>query len=693
MKTAAIAIMSIIAFLTQITHSQTPPITLFNFAPPFDPATIQTSDSNVSIASGTLYISTGRENRWPGITLKAPKGHWNLAKYTELTIDVQNTGSNKVNITCRVDNPGADGQKNCVNGTINLDPGKKGTLTVRFHPTPWVLSEPTEIIGMRGWPQASGKLDTSNVTQLLLFVADPKADHSFTIDNITVTGSVKMLDSKTLFPIIDTFGQFIHDDWPGKTHSVTELKNHHSTEIKDIAANPGPSDRNKYGGWTKGPKLKTTGNFRTEKYKGKWWLVDPDGHLFWSHGIDCVGTGNATPISDRENYYAALPKDTSPLAKFYGQGSWAPHGYYNDHSPYKTYDFSQANFVRKYGPNWENTFADLTHQRLKSWGMNTIANWSDSKIYLMRKTPYTGTLSANARKIEGSEGYWTKFADVFDESFRNNLRKRIASEEGKSLNDPWCIGYFVDNELGWGDETSLAVGTLASPADQPAKIVFVNDLKAKYNTIEKLNAAWSTNHTSWDALLKSQETPDRNKADDDLKTFYTKIAETYFKTIRDEIKAAAPNQLYMGCRFAWVNDRAARAAAKYCDIVCYNRYEYSVADLQMPDQIDMPIIIGEFHFGALDRGMFHTGLKATKDQNDRAATYKNYVEGALANPYIVGTHWFQYKSQATTGRGDGENYQIGFIDTCGTPYPETITASRQVGYNMYEYRAGQETRP
>jgi hypothetical protein len=72
--------------------------------------------------------------------------------------------------------------------------------------------------------------------------------------------------------------------------------------------------------------------------------------------------------------------------------------------------------------------------------------------------------------------------------------------------------------------------------------------------------------------------------------------------------------------------------------------------------------------------------------NHRAETYKNYVQGALANPYIVGTHWFQYKDQATTGRGDGENYQIGFVDICDTPYPETITAVRQVGYNMYEYR-------
>jgi hypothetical protein len=304
----------------------------------------------------------------------------------------------------------------------------------------------------------------------------------------------------------------------------------------------------------------------------------------------------------------------------------------------------------------------------------------------MRRTPYVCTISYNARTLEGSEGYWGKFYDVFDPSFREELRKRLASEEGKAANDPWCIGYFVHNELAWGDEVSLAVATLISPAEQPAKKVFLEDLKAKYATIDKLNAAWGTQHATWEALLQSRQAPDKEKAKADLAAFYTKTAETYFGTIRDELRKVAPSQLYMGCRFAWVNDRAAKAAAKFCDVVGYNRYSYSVEDHRLPDEIDKPTIIGEFHFGALDRGMFHTGLKKTANQQDRADKYKTYVQGALRNPYIVGTHWFQYKDQATTGRGDGENYQIGFIDICDRPYPEIVAASREVGYNLYQYR-------
>jgi hypothetical protein len=539
---------------------------------------------------------------------------------------------------------------------------------------------------MRGAPVQNRKIDPSNVTQLLIFVSRPKTEYSFELDNIRAADSVKILDTKTYFPFIDEFGQYIHKDWPGKSHSQQELIAQGKAEQKDLAAHPGPSDRNKFGGWTAGTQLKATGFFRVQKYQGKWWLVDPEGRLFWSHGIDCVRASNATPITDREHYFTNLPKANSQFAKFYGGGSWAPHGYYKDHSPYRTYDFSRANFLRKYGPDWPRAFADITHRRLKSWGLNTIANWSDSKIYLMRKTPYVATISFTAKTLEGSKGYWGKFYDVFDPTFPLALRKRLAREKSASASDPWCIGYFVHNELSWGDETSLAVAALISPPDQRAKKVFIKDLKAKYKTIDALNTAWSTEHRNWDDLLQSTYPPAKDKASEDLTAFYTRTAETYFQTIREEVKKVAPHQLYMGCRFAWVNDLAARAATKFCDIVSYNRYSYSVENHRLPDGIDMPIIIGEFHFGALDRGMFHTGLRKTANQQDRADKYESYVRGALSNPYIVGTHWFQYKDQATTGRGDGENYQIGFIDICDTPYPEIVKASRKIAQNLYQYR-------
>jgi hypothetical protein len=245
---------------------------------------------------------------------------------------------------------------------------------------------------------------------------------------------------------------------------------------------------------------------------------------------------------------------------------------------------------------------------------------------------------------------------------------------------------FVDNELAWGAERSLAIAALASPPTQAAKLAFAEDLKKKYGTIGKLNAAWATEHADWPALLTSQTPPDESKASDDLEAFSTRIAQQYFRVCRDAVKEHAPHTLYLGCRFAWVNDRAVRAAAEYCDVIGFNKYRYTVADFSLPEGVDAPAIIGEFHFGALDRGMFHTGLKATDSQLHRADAYRSYVRGALQNQWLVGTHWFQFGDQATTGRGDGENYQIGFLDVCDTPYPEIIQAARDIAEQMYSMR-------
>ena len=102
-------------------------------------------------------------------------------------------------------------------------------------------------------------------------------------------------DLRAFFPFIDEFGQYMHRDWPGKTGSVAEMKAQRKAEQNDLAAHAGPAQRNRYGGWAVGPKREATGWFRAEKHAGKWWLVDPEGRLSWSHGVDCVRARSATP--------------------------------------------------------------------------------------------------------------------------------------------------------------------------------------------------------------------------------------------------------------------------------------------------------------------------------------------------------------------------------------------------------------
>jgi hypothetical protein len=550
---------------------QAPPVVLFDFSAGFDVESVPATDAAICWTDdGRLTLLTRHKHPWPGIVLAAPEGKWDLSQYGHLALDVKNTGTNRVAVRCRVDNPGADGRRHCETGALDLGPGESGVLEVPF---PWnaFAGQELEFINMRGVPAGADVLDTSNVTQLIVFVPRPKEDHAFEIDNIRAAGVSPSPEgapwsAEEFFPFIDEFGQFIHKEWPGKTHSVEEMRARLEEEDRDLAAHPAPPDRNQYGGWTGGPQLEATGYFRPEKYEGKWWLVDPEGRLFWSHGIDCVGSwGAGTPITDREHYFRNLPEEDSPFAQFYGgsgEGRW--------------YNFTGANALRKYGENWDPIYRERAHRRLRSWGFNTIGNWSDHRIWLMKKTPYTVAIHYWSKQLEVPEGFGAKLYDVFDPSFRQALRERFERERDGSAGDPWCIGYFVDNESRWGDEVALAVGALLSPASQAAKQVFVEDLKAKYDQIERLNAAWGTSHASWEALLECREAPDREKASEDLTVFCAKTAETYFRVVREELKRVAPNQLYLGCRFSWwANEGAVRAAAKH--LTCQSSWASSTS--------------------------------------------------------------------------------------------------------------------
>jgi hypothetical protein len=344
--------------------------------------------------------------------------------------------------------------------------------------------------------------------------------------------------------------------------------------------------------------------------------------------------------------------------------------------------------MRKYGPDWQERFAEVSHRRLRSWGLNTIGNWSSPQVYAQKKTPYVVTVNFGGKLLQGSQGYWGKFRDVFDPDFRTQVRAAMERRVGDSADDPWCIGYFVDNEISWGgDDVALALAALASPPEQVAKQVFAQELKDKYGSIERLNAAWGTSHASWEALLQSTDTPDPVKARAELTAFHARTARTYFQTVRDAVREYAPKKLYLGCRFAWANTPAVAAAAEFCDVVSYNIYRLDISSFRFPVEADVPIIIGEFHMGALDRGMFHTGLVSVDSQQDRAEAYQGYVRSVLRHPQFVGCHWFKYRDEPTTGRPlDEENYQIGFLDIADTPYAETIQAARELGASLYSYR-------
>ena len=85
------------------------------------------------------------------------------------------------------------------------------------------------------------------------------------------------------------------------------------------------------------------------------------------------------------------------MKEFY-YSCWTLHGHYAGRSPL-CFDFIRANLFRKFGHAWRGRSTAMAHRRLRSWGLNTIANWSDADIYLERKTPYVATVHFGGKML------------------------------------------------------------------------------------------------------------------------------------------------------------------------------------------------------------------------------------------------------------------------------------------------------
>ncbi|MFB3883275.1 MAG: beta-agarase [Armatimonadota bacterium] len=646
--------------------------------------------------SGTALTMEVLSGEGPAsVTIPAPDGTWDLSDHRYVAVDLRNRGLQEAMVSLEVHSRGADAWDNRNDVTTVLLPGQSKTVKALIVRLPLAedsalgryFAGPTGVAGgqyssgMLGLPGGFAwhwnRIDPSQVTEVTVSLPFPEGGEAIEVAAVRAEGRYDPpgeQELKTTFsPFVDEFGQYRHHEWPGKIHSADDLLKAREAEDSDLAAHPGPPGWSQFGGWASGPQLEAKGFFYVARYEGKWWLVDPEGRLFWSHGPDCIGFDWAsTRVEGREHYFADLPEEGSPLGEFYWRrGQEQRVGY----------SFARANLWRKYGPDWRSLYTDRVHARLRSWGMNTVANWSSPEIYSVRRTPYVVEVHYGARNIEGNH----KLPDPFDAGFREAVRASIAARH-ESAGDPWCIGYFVDNELNWQRDIEAAVLVSKAPPDQAAKQALLDGLRAKYRSIGALNAAWGTRYPSWDGFLACREAPDPQRSHDDLATFFERMTETYFRVCREEVKAASPNALYLGCRLHQLNPRVVRIAARYCDVLSINCYRYDPRMMPLPDGIDLPVIIGEWHFGALDRGPLHPGLRHVQDQSERAVMYKSYLGSALSHPLLVGAHWFQYGDQATTGRDDGENCQVGFIDTCDTPYPETVQACREAAYGMYEHR-------
>jgi agarase len=267
---------------------------------------------------------------------------------------------------------------------------------------------------------------------------------------------------------------------------------------------------------------------------------------------------------------------------------------------------------------------------LVTWGMNTAGCWSDQAV--------EGEGISLAIRCRVSGAHEKSFPDVFDPSWRESVIKAALTECSPHRYDPKILGYFTDNELPWKheDEARAFVGEfLKLPADAPG------------------NSEAARACAGGEASIRA---------------FRERVAEIYFKTTAEAIRAADPNHMILGCRFAGRPPLGVVARmAGYADIVSINNYSLHPPLALLHDMAraaGIPVLVSEFSFKGPAPGLATEGSgPVLTSQQERATAFTRYAGDLLKDPVCIGYHWFKY----------GDNWQ-GVLQADGTPWPELTAA-------------------
>lgn len=465
-----------------------------------------------------------------------------------------------------------------------------------------------------------------------------------TIRNITL--SVDDPGDKYLekTPAYDEFGQSIRSDYPEKVHSLSDLKRDWAKEdaLEDISYDYGYS---KYGGYLAHRYDEGTGHFRVVKIDNKWWFVDPEGYLFLSVGVDCVGIGQGGSIRDldkRREIYRELPPN-----EFSARG--------RKEQP----SFGAWNLERRYGEDFEEPASRMVINRMRRWGLNTIANWSDSKIYSRNEMAFIVPMDDL-----GMDAELMSLCDTYDPAYRQHIDESVSGFVKRFIGNPWLIGYFVSNEPAWINQEVRLCQLILNGKDRPIREALVAFLKEKGDT-------------------------EANR-----RTFILNTFDTFLAAVSESLEKYDPDHLNLGIRFGdpdTLGEDLLGICKNHFDVFSFNCYQL-VPDREMLDRaaeiLDLPMIIGEYHFGTVDRGLAQS-LWQVESEEERGVAYRYYTENAYAHPNFVGTGYFQWCDQDITGRFDGENYNCGLVDVTDRPYEKMVEAVSMTSSNLYKIHSGE----
>lgn len=340
--------------------------TLFNFVRPADVVQVATQDASLP-QSNAEQTAEGEVLRrvifnpvaQPTLRLTPQTGAWDWSQSGVMSLRIQSAMNWAVTLYVKIQSN--DGKT--LISRVDLPAGPAQTLLVPLQPT-----SPLNL-GMKAGPpmpmtfdgqrillaSSDGELDRSQVVSVTLSMDQPKVAQSILLERFGVQNA-EAVTQAAYGGLVDAYGQSTRSRWPEKINNDEQLKSAAAKERQQLdtwLAERAKAPLDKFGGSTQGPTFKASGFFRSEKREGRWYLVTPEGHPFYSLGVNTVtSTVSQTYVAGREWMFESLPESGEALASHYGEGdnrggNGADRG--RGYNAGRWYDFYGANLQRLYG--------------------------------------------------------------------------------------------------------------------------------------------------------------------------------------------------------------------------------------------------------------------------------------------------------------------------------------------------------
>ena len=427
----------------------------------------------------------------------------------------------------------------------------------------------------------------------------------------------------------------------------------------------------RYGGWADrkidGP---APGFFRARNVGPRWWMVDPDGHLFFNVGMNGLSPGRKSPQAGKA-------------------------------------------FPEKFGT--EEAWRDRETAMLRELGFNSAGAWSSDELLAGSPTrlAYTPTWSFMSRYGKkrggtypepGHTGYPNKCIFVFDpefEAFADEYAKQLAARK----DDPWLLGHFTDNELPFPkDALDRFLELPESDPGHRAAVRWLEDRKGSARAARAVRAvrdlAAHTKAAPPSPAVKPTPPIPRTPAltVEDRAEFQGYVVDRYLTIVCGAIRRYDPNHMILGPRFYGderESEPAFRAIGKHLDVVAVNLYHVWTPgeEIRLWERWSgRPVILTEWYAKGMDSGLSNISGAgwSVYTQEDRGRFYQNFTLGMLEAPACVGWHWFKYMDNDPTdpkAELSNQDSNKGIVRTDYQPYEPLVRQMRELNRCVYPLTA------